>query len=57
LPARKVQPDFNVKNLVVLRKILETIKYPVADDEPPQGYDGFCVNDPFGNRIDFLEPK
>jgi catechol 2,3-dioxygenase-like lactoylglutathione lyase family enzyme len=56
LPARKAHPAFKVKYLPELRKILETANYHVVDDEPLPDYDRFYVNDPFGNRIEFLEP-
>ena len=29
---------------------------PLADDEPLEGYDRVYVSDPFGNRIELLEP-
>ena len=29
----------------------------VVDDEPLEGYDRVYVSDPFGNRIELMEPK
>lgn len=55
-PARKAHPAFKVKNLAELRKTLEKAKYAIVDDELLPGYDRFYVNDPFGNRIECLEP-
>ena len=36
---------------------LEHAGYVVADDEPLEGYDRTYVNDPFGNRIELMEPR
>ncbi|MDI1363361.1 MAG: glyoxalase, partial [bacterium] len=30
--------------------------YMLRDDEPLEGYDRIYVDDPFGNRIELLEP-
>ncbi|MBW8859749.1 MAG: hypothetical protein JF570_08465, partial [Caulobacter sp.] len=30
--------------------------YALKDDEPLEGYDRVYVDDPFGNRIELLEP-
>ena len=57
MPATKAHPAFEVRSLSGLRKILEDAKYTILVDEPLKGYDRFYVNDPFGNRIEFLEPK
>ena len=56
-PARKAHPAFRVKNLAELRAHCEAAGYPTVDDEPFPGYDRFYVSDPFGNRIECLEPK
>ncbi len=56
-PAHKAHPAFRVKNLAELRARCEAAGYPTVDDEPLPGYDRFYVADPFGNRIECLEPK
>ena len=56
-PARKAHPAFNVEGLRELRAQCEAAGYETIDDEPLQGYDRFYVHDPFGNRIEFLEPR
>jgi hypothetical protein len=30
--------------------------YPVVKDEPLEGYHRVFVNDPFGNRIELMQP-
>jgi hypothetical protein len=32
------------------------VNITVVTDEPPEGFDRFYAADPFGNRIEFLEP-
>ncbi len=56
-PARKAHPAFRVKNLAKLRARCEAAGYPTVDDEPLPGYERFYVADPFGNRIECLEPR
>ena len=56
-PARKAHPAFRVKNLAELRARCEAAGYPTVDDEPLPGYQRFYVFDPFGNRIECLEPN
>ena len=46
-----------MKNLAELRARCEAAGYPTVDDEPLPGYDRFYVHDPFGNRIECLEPR
>jgi catechol 2,3-dioxygenase-like lactoylglutathione lyase family enzyme len=57
IPAKKAHPAFHVKDLQKLRNLIEKSRYTIVDDEPLLGYDRFYVSDPFGNRIEFLEPK
>ncbi|QED50166.1 VOC family protein [Cytobacillus dafuensis] len=55
LPAKKAHPGFVVENLAVLRNSL-TEKGVLIKEEPPiEGRNRFFVDDPFGNRIEFLE--
>jgi len=54
--ASKAHPAFVVDDLSELRKRLETAGCPVVEDEPLEGYDRFYVYDPFGNRIEMMQP-
>jgi catechol 2,3-dioxygenase-like lactoylglutathione lyase family enzyme len=56
-PARKAHPAFRVENLADLRARCEAAGFPTVDDEPLAGFGRFYVDDPFGNRIECLEPK
>jgi catechol 2,3-dioxygenase-like lactoylglutathione lyase family enzyme len=56
-PARKAHPAFIVDDLAALEAALESAGHPIAHDEPLEGYDRFFVNDPFGNRIELMQPK
>jgi catechol 2,3-dioxygenase-like lactoylglutathione lyase family enzyme len=53
-PARKAHPGVLVSDLDKLRGILEGAGVRVVADEPLPGHDRFYVEDPFGNRIEFL---
>ncbi len=55
-PARKAHPAFLVDDLASLRKTLETAGCHVVEDEPLGGYHRFYVHDPFGNRIEMMQP-
>lgn len=55
-PARKAHPAFRVENLAELRARCEAAGFVTVDDEPLPGYRRFYVDDPFGNRIECLEP-
>lgn len=55
-PARKAHPAFRVENLPALIEHLEASGVDVTTDEPLPGYDRCYVSDPFGNRIELLEP-
>ena len=54
--ASKAHPAFVVDDLSKLRKRLETAGCPVVEDEPLEGYHRFYVYDPFGNRIEMMQP-
>lgn len=56
-PAKKAHPAFLVQDLVELRQRLIANGQTPQDDEPLAGFDRFYVSDPFGNRLEFLEPK
>jgi catechol 2,3-dioxygenase-like lactoylglutathione lyase family enzyme len=55
-PARKAHPAFLVRDLATLIGRLERHNIPVENDEGLPGYLRVYVADPFGNRIELLEP-
>ncbi len=55
-PAAKAHVAFHISGLMTLRRKLEAAGYPTVDDAPLPGYQRFYVNDPFGNRVELLEP-
>jgi catechol 2,3-dioxygenase-like lactoylglutathione lyase family enzyme len=56
-PAEKAHVAFQVSGLVAVRQRLEAAGFPTVDDEPLAGYQRFYVSDPFGNRVELLEPS
>jgi catechol 2,3-dioxygenase-like lactoylglutathione lyase family enzyme len=55
-PARKAHPAFLVQGLDVLRERIEAAGYRVTDDVPLEGFLRVHVRDPFGNRLELVEP-
>jgi catechol 2,3-dioxygenase-like lactoylglutathione lyase family enzyme len=55
-PARKAHPALLVTDLPALVDVLRDAGIEVRDDEPLAGYDRVYVDDPFGNRIELMEP-
>ena len=55
-PARKAHPAFLVEDLKTLVRRVTDAGFTVAVDEPLEGYERVFVDDPFGNRIELLEP-
>lgn len=55
-PARKAHPAFLVSALDDLVRRLGRAGVAVLADEPLEGYTRVYVSDPFGNRIELLEP-
>jgi catechol 2,3-dioxygenase-like lactoylglutathione lyase family enzyme len=55
-PARKAHPGLLVVDLDVLVDRLHSCGYSAREEEPLQGYRHIYVDDPFGNRIELLEP-
>ncbi|TJY44427.1 glyoxalase [Cohnella pontilimi] len=53
--ARKAHPAFHVQNLADFRKHLLGQDVRLQDDDALEGADRFYVDDPFGNRLEFLE--
>ena len=54
--ARKAHPALLVRDLRALVLRLQRRGCPVREDEPLPGYDRVYVDDPFGNRLELLEP-
>lgn len=55
-PARKAHPALLVRELPALVHRCEERGVGVTRDEDLPGFDRVYVNDPFGNRIELLEP-
>jgi catechol 2,3-dioxygenase-like lactoylglutathione lyase family enzyme len=55
-PARKAHPAFRVTGIDELAARLEAAGHPPRWDDDLPGYRRFYVDDPFGNRIELLEP-
>jgi catechol 2,3-dioxygenase-like lactoylglutathione lyase family enzyme len=55
-PARKAHPALLVKDLPGMIERLRNAGIAVAADEPLAGYDRAYVTDPFGNRLELIEP-
>lgn len=55
-PARKAHPAFTVTDLVPLVARLREAGVVVDEGEPLPGFLRCYVSDPFGNRIELLEP-
>jgi catechol 2,3-dioxygenase-like lactoylglutathione lyase family enzyme len=56
-PARKAHPALLVRDLRGLRARLEQQGFAPYEDEPLAGYERCYVADPFGNRLELLEPS
>lgn len=55
-PARKAHPALLVDDLPALIARLQAAEVPVRDDQLLEGYRRVYVDDPFGNRIELMEP-
>jgi catechol 2,3-dioxygenase-like lactoylglutathione lyase family enzyme len=55
-PARKAHPGLLVSGLADLAQRLRAGGYEVTDDANSPGYSRVFVSDPFGNRIELMEP-
>jgi catechol 2,3-dioxygenase-like lactoylglutathione lyase family enzyme len=56
-PARKAHVAFLVVGVRAIAARCRNAGYEVVDDEPLEGYDRLYVYDPFGNRLELMEPK
>ena len=56
-PARKAHPALRVRDLAALVAHLRAHGVEVIDDEPLDGDRRVYVADPFGNRIELMEPR
>jgi catechol 2,3-dioxygenase-like lactoylglutathione lyase family enzyme len=54
--AKKAHPAFLVQGLADLADRCRSAGYPPTTDEPLEGFNRVYVSDPFGNRIELLEP-
>ena len=55
-PAKKAHPAFRVQHLDAMIRHLQHAGVAVLTDEPLEGYHRIYVSDPFGNRLELLEP-
>jgi catechol 2,3-dioxygenase-like lactoylglutathione lyase family enzyme len=56
-PATKAHPGLLAEGLKELVERCERAGYRVVSDEPLDGYFRVYVTDPFGNRIELMEPR
>jgi catechol 2,3-dioxygenase-like lactoylglutathione lyase family enzyme len=56
-PARKAHPALLVEDLPALVARLTDAGVAVRPGEPLEGYDRVDIHDPFGNRIELMEPN
>ncbi len=54
--AKKAHPAFSVVGLDGLREKIERAGFQTQSDDNFPGYHRFYAFDPFGNRLEFLEP-
>jgi catechol 2,3-dioxygenase-like lactoylglutathione lyase family enzyme len=54
--ARKAHPAFIVSDLAALVIQIRSAGYPVEEEQVLSGYVRVFVDDPFGNRVELMEP-
>ena len=54
--ARKAHPAFIVSDLAALVAQIQAAGYPVKENQELSGYFRVFVDDPFGNRVELMEP-
>lgn len=57
IAARKAHPALVVEDLKALIETLTRAGHRISHDAPLEGYDRVFVDDPFGNRIELIEPR
>ena len=55
-PATKAHPAFIVDDVRRMGAAIAAAGFAVNDDEPLDGFDRVYVSDPFGNRIELMQP-
>ncbi|MEO6125433.1 MAG: VOC family protein [Ilumatobacteraceae bacterium] len=55
-PAKKAHPALLVRDVAGLVVLLRNAGVEIIDDEPLDGYDRVYAADPFGNRLEFMQP-
>ncbi len=55
-PATKGHPAFIVEDVRALAAAIAAAGHRVVDDEPLEGYDRVYASDPFGNRLELMQP-
>lgn len=55
-PAAKAHPAFIVDDVRTIATAIVAAGFAVKDDEPLDGFDRVYVSDPFGNRIELMQP-
>ncbi|MFK4825594.1 VOC family protein [Paenochrobactrum sp. BZR 588] len=56
IAATKAHPAFIVSDLNALADKIKSSGYLMVSDEPLEGFNRLYANDPFGNRIEFMQP-
>lgn len=56
-PATKAHPAFIVEDVRSIAVAVAAAGFDVNDDEPLDGFDRIYVTDPFGNRIELMQPS
>ena len=56
-PATKAHPAFIVDDVRAIATAVVAAGFAVDDDEPLDGFDRVYVSDPFGNRIELMQPS
>jgi catechol 2,3-dioxygenase-like lactoylglutathione lyase family enzyme len=56
-PAMKAHPAFLVDDVRALAEAVQRAGFSVTEDQPLDGFDRLYVADPFGNRIELMEPR
>jgi catechol 2,3-dioxygenase-like lactoylglutathione lyase family enzyme len=56
-PAKKAHPALLVRGLPELAARCTAAGFAPVTDEPLDGFDRLYVSDPFGNRVELLEPR